>query len=461
MPFKCARAVCATFCAAIAGALIPIFGPNFPSQCVPLDAPEYGRMVIDQAIVAEATREAELYRRVYANASSVNENRQFPHHYGHYSYHSHHQQQQQHSQHYYYSHSTALPSPTSIPSPRLSRPILSRYGPSHTYEPDRPAPYDGVLPLRRSPGSPCGTTSEPESSTGLETPSSLYHSPLNSRGSLFPPLSPLRSSGWAVVNSKSTMNGNNSIGHGHVSGACSYQRSTYREERRPPTPFAFTSSTNPLLSAIPRSGEYEWPPSSSSIASSTNIRHVRRQDFGRECLPSLPLTTSSPPNINSDHAGPHKNSNTTPWRNSSPQNKRPATGLLDDDDDYDDHSGSSPTTTTTTATSQEEMEDDRYQKKQSLGSSTTTGDGGDRERTSAEKNAALLLVNLSVRDNSNSSSTSKHDERENSNGDSVLHVVGARCQRFEDGCGSGSICTSPVAQAVGGHRSKRRRATSM
>jgi len=65
MPYNCAKAVCATFCHNIAGALIPIFGPAFPSQCIPPDSPEYGRMIISPRITAEAAREAELRRRSY------------------------------------------------------------------------------------------------------------------------------------------------------------------------------------------------------------------------------------------------------------------------------------------------------------------------------------------------------------------------------------------------------------
>ncbi|KAI0417598.1 hypothetical protein F5X98DRAFT_363725 [Xylaria grammica] len=71
MPYQCAKAVCATFCHNISGALIPIFGPDFPALCTQVDAPEYSRMVIDPAIVAQATREAEYYRRLYSNTMSL------------------------------------------------------------------------------------------------------------------------------------------------------------------------------------------------------------------------------------------------------------------------------------------------------------------------------------------------------------------------------------------------------
>ncbi|KAJ2990016.1 hypothetical protein NUW58_g3168 [Xylaria curta] len=71
MPYQCAKAVCATFCHNISGALIPIFGPEFPALCTQVDAPEYSRMVIDPAIVIRSTREAEYYRRLYNSTSSL------------------------------------------------------------------------------------------------------------------------------------------------------------------------------------------------------------------------------------------------------------------------------------------------------------------------------------------------------------------------------------------------------
>lgn len=67
MPYSCALAVCTTFCSHIAGALIPIFGPSFPSQCVPPEAPEHGRMIIDPLIIVSATAEAEAYRLQYSS----------------------------------------------------------------------------------------------------------------------------------------------------------------------------------------------------------------------------------------------------------------------------------------------------------------------------------------------------------------------------------------------------------
>ncbi|KAL1912655.1 hypothetical protein Sste5344_001245 [Sporothrix stenoceras] len=63
MPYSCAKAVCATFCYHIAGALIPVFGPEFPSECLPPHSSDFARMVIDPALVAEATRETETMRQ--------------------------------------------------------------------------------------------------------------------------------------------------------------------------------------------------------------------------------------------------------------------------------------------------------------------------------------------------------------------------------------------------------------
>lgn len=70
MPYACALEVCATFCAHIAGALIPIFGPSFSSRCVPIEAPEHGRMIIDPQTVHEATAQAEAYRLRYSTYPS-------------------------------------------------------------------------------------------------------------------------------------------------------------------------------------------------------------------------------------------------------------------------------------------------------------------------------------------------------------------------------------------------------
>ncbi|KAK0101915.1 hypothetical protein ONS95_001273 [Cadophora gregata] len=71
MPYSCALAVCTTFCSHLAGALIPIFGPTFPSLCVLPEAPEHGRMIIDSQTVREAAAEAEAFRVQYSRFSAV------------------------------------------------------------------------------------------------------------------------------------------------------------------------------------------------------------------------------------------------------------------------------------------------------------------------------------------------------------------------------------------------------
>ncbi len=70
MPYLCARAVCATFCSHIAPALIPIFGPHFPSICTPPDDPAHGsngRWAIPQELVAACTAEANNFRTRYGS----------------------------------------------------------------------------------------------------------------------------------------------------------------------------------------------------------------------------------------------------------------------------------------------------------------------------------------------------------------------------------------------------------
>lgn len=65
MPYRCARAICATFCHKIAGALIPLFGPSFPSECAPapFNTTHCKGMVISRQIILKATEEVEKYRQ--------------------------------------------------------------------------------------------------------------------------------------------------------------------------------------------------------------------------------------------------------------------------------------------------------------------------------------------------------------------------------------------------------------
>lgn len=54
MPFYCAKALCATFCHDISGALIPIFGPDFPLHCTLPGSPRFGDMMISQQLIAKS-----------------------------------------------------------------------------------------------------------------------------------------------------------------------------------------------------------------------------------------------------------------------------------------------------------------------------------------------------------------------------------------------------------------------
>lgn len=64
MPYKCAKAICATFCYPIAGALIPLFGPGFLSECRRPGAPGYRDMTIDPHVIEEATSDAHAARSI-------------------------------------------------------------------------------------------------------------------------------------------------------------------------------------------------------------------------------------------------------------------------------------------------------------------------------------------------------------------------------------------------------------
>ena len=58
MPFSCARELCTRFCFNIAGALIPIFGPSFPSECIEPRAPGFANMAISQETIQFAIRDS-------------------------------------------------------------------------------------------------------------------------------------------------------------------------------------------------------------------------------------------------------------------------------------------------------------------------------------------------------------------------------------------------------------------
>jgi hypothetical protein len=71
MPFEAAKAVAATFCWNIRYALTPIFGVEFPSQCIAPGSDHFGDMVIDCNITRRCTEEARAYRSMETFTSSI------------------------------------------------------------------------------------------------------------------------------------------------------------------------------------------------------------------------------------------------------------------------------------------------------------------------------------------------------------------------------------------------------
>lgn len=68
MPFEAAKAVSATFCWNIRHALTPLFGADFPAICIPPHGPQFGKMIIDNAVVQRATEAANYYRSLEIQA---------------------------------------------------------------------------------------------------------------------------------------------------------------------------------------------------------------------------------------------------------------------------------------------------------------------------------------------------------------------------------------------------------
>lgn len=83
MPFETAKALATTFCWEIRYLLTPLFGLDFPDMCIPpTDRANFGRMVIDPAIVQEAAETARHYRllepRTYEEMSTTSFHSQVP-----------------------------------------------------------------------------------------------------------------------------------------------------------------------------------------------------------------------------------------------------------------------------------------------------------------------------------------------------------------------------------------------
>ncbi|PKY01045.1 hypothetical protein P168DRAFT_335005 [Aspergillus campestris IBT 28561] len=63
MPYTAARAIAATFCWKIRYALTPLFGVDFPNDCIhPDNRNQFGRMIILPQVIQMATRETSVYR---------------------------------------------------------------------------------------------------------------------------------------------------------------------------------------------------------------------------------------------------------------------------------------------------------------------------------------------------------------------------------------------------------------
>lgn len=72
MPFETAKAVAATFCYNIRFALIPLFGTDFPSQCIQPHERAFGKMTIDPEIIKRATELSRRYcQKEYESKSIV------------------------------------------------------------------------------------------------------------------------------------------------------------------------------------------------------------------------------------------------------------------------------------------------------------------------------------------------------------------------------------------------------
>ncbi|KJK80197.1 hypothetical protein H634G_04436 [Metarhizium anisopliae BRIP 53293] len=71
MPYKCAKAVCATFCYGFAAALIPLFGPGFPSECISPDSAHFSSMTINQELIKEVSEKAQQLQQGPAKQSAT------------------------------------------------------------------------------------------------------------------------------------------------------------------------------------------------------------------------------------------------------------------------------------------------------------------------------------------------------------------------------------------------------
>ncbi|KAH8173113.1 APSES transcription factor Xbp1 [Sarocladium implicatum] len=72
VPYHCARELATKFCYHIAGALIPIFGPNFPDDCLHPNSPSFEDMVISQETIRNAAMDVFRTRHRQQRARMAN-----------------------------------------------------------------------------------------------------------------------------------------------------------------------------------------------------------------------------------------------------------------------------------------------------------------------------------------------------------------------------------------------------
>lgn len=342
MPYHCAKAVCATFCHHIAGALIPIFGPDFPMRCIPPESPEHGRMIIDPAIILESTREAGHFRRMYNNTVTSADS----------------------------------------PSPKRDRKVFKS-----VYDESRHHPRHRLRRPFLSYESPYGTDTEGE------------HSPVTDRGisdrfhyASIPPMNSHRAaSGWAPVGLP-----------------------PYDQEASAPSPWLsavprITSTPSYPPNQLPHTRGYSSHPQASHLRIHPHHQHPYPHPHHHHRHHHHHHGSSSP--VAQGYEKPASHQHHHHWRHA----KRSA-DHIDPDRGYDGDESRNTTAPSTAATS---PLDDRPAESTTLGS---------------DKNAALLLMNLSVRD------------------------TGSR-RSGREGPGTASETTTPVDAAF--PRIKRSRASSM
>lgn len=361
MPYSCAKAVCATFCHHVAGALIPIFGPQFPSECVHPDAPDHGRMSIDLEVIREATREAERFRLLYAEQASL--------------------------------------AVSSTPHPLHQRHNNNLQDRMHRY--NSSSPYQSRQHFRGGmllPDSPYGTDTEDYEGASRDPgrgDGDLYRFNRNRY-----PQTPVRTFRSAHTTAPTSADWTPSnVQHQHPR----YQPSDRHILQDPHTREQPRSNASPWLSAIPHLEDYtpqsspqrpgQYPPALHPRGCHTSHVHL---SLG---LPH-PLASAAPP---------------TPVM--SPKRPRGAFESTDTDHEYDggeSHVGSSPTASRTGRDVREGEEEYRLHRhyNHSRSDIQLPPIGVSMTASVAERNAALLLMNLSVADASGGGIGKDSNEKE-------------------------------------------------